>query len=440
VKRLPVGLYAALLLAAVLWTFPGAGAVVLESLQRWQWLPLRLLVVAGESTSPPSAGDGREAELAAARARLFAGAAPPSGLLAGLEPIVCFVTERRRAVMAELPSVVVLDRRASELSGCEPFVTHGDALVGFLDPAAPAGARQTVRLLHDRVSGVRPGRVVAAIEAGVQDDSGHEALRFLVEPASFADAWPLRCDLVEDPYRMAREARARALVRTAAGSVPGFAATAVPAGLVVGTLRLWGYPGEGGRPLAVGYYVEPAVDARALASVAVWRRSALPAAAAPARDLPRVGARAAALPGAPGRWYLCTAGPARAGAAVVAGERFLGLVERAGATDALAVAFGVERRLWSLILVPHDAGAAPIEIAARSGMRSGSRVELALVGAPRPLPRGALFTGAHGASCPAGLWIGDVEGTAAPADRFEVHAPELPRRVEVLVAGEGEAE
>lgn len=422
----PIALYALLLIAAAALAMPEVPRRVQAAWLALASLPLRAGAGFAPEVVAAEADASAVAERVAARcARLVARhetaalAGHAAFAPAGFAPVVVRVRAVEGRGAAGVPTRLVIDYPVAALRDCLSFVTFGDVLVGFVvEPedrggASPQSAAVEVGLLHDRRDGT-PRRIVAA--AALADGD----LRFVLEPAGSVDRWPLRCRTVEDPYRLSRLTHSGQPVRTAA--IADDPLGAVPAGLNVGTLELWGYPGLG----AIDVFVAPARDPETLSSVVLWRRQA----AGPATGLApagRHGVRAVTLPGAdsvPAHWLLRAADGLTAGAAVVEGERLRGIVSVAFGGFGLGAPFGRRGARWALTLLPRATGEAPMDFVARvaseqedppgqaasSAERYPRRWVRLLPEADQPLTPavGELFTAVNGRACPPGLWIGDA--------------------------------
>jgi hypothetical protein len=347
---------------------------------------------------------------------------------ADAEAVVCRVLDRRAPGAAGLPTLLVLDRGRDEVADCEGLVTQGDVLVGFFDPGTEevegAGGHAVVRCVHAAPRGQPIRRLVASTAVdGVP-------LRLVVEPGSRIDAWPLRVPLLEDPYLAARVEGPGLPVTTCEGSVYG---VAVPAGLALGSMRVWGYAGDDGEVLPVGFHVDPAFDPRAIAVVVLWRRTDARASAPRDRvpdhertSVARLPVRAMQLPPAGERLYLVGNGAAlRVGAAVLDRDGHLfGVVTEAGPGDAVADSFHRTGKAWALLLAADDPTLPPLECTAVVHATGPGRVELALAGADH-LPAGEVFTAGNGIDCPAGLRIGRIDSMSSDGNRLVVVRPEL---------------
>jgi hypothetical protein len=482
-RGFPVLLYAGLLVASVGLLRPASWAPIERGLGTLQTLPLRLLgteaLAANSRLADGELAPQRVAELvvrhAAVRTReaLAAGAYEDLAWRSRYDPVPATVVARLGP--RDRPWGLELDVRADDpRAEFASFVTVDDRLVGFLEPGGRAGASTSstgadavrVRLLHaDRPvaredDGLWPGRVepvrrVGAVavpdplaSVGGQPGAG-EPLRFLVEPAASIDPWPLRCTLLDDPYRAARGLVGDPpVVRTASfGLDPlGF----VPSGLRLGRLRAWGYPlhgevergaerrlaegDDGAEFLPIGLFVEPAVRAAELVRVLLWRERAGGAGTAPEAgalvgpspfaggSLESVRVLRIAVPQPLGeRWLawstafeLAGGGKTPAiGAAVVDGLRLVGTVARSGPGYAVIAPFGEPGERWPLSLMSENGDDAEVLVAAVVG-RTGRTVRARPVhgesrgmrltaGGPR---RGHAFTGVGGRHLPAGLWLG----------------------------------
>ena len=129
------------------------------------------------------------------------------------------------------------------------------------------------------------------------------------------------------------------------------------------------------------------------------------------------------LPSPSGPCWLVTAASGvalRAGAALVEDGMLLGTVQAPWTGQALVLPFGASRRRWSLLLLPasrspEEPTPQPVrdsvrELVARvveGGAEGNLRLATDGLG-QEPLPAGALFTGANGPDCPAGLFLGMV--------------------------------
>lgn len=428
-RAFPVALYATLLAALCCVASPGVPRAVQGWLQSVLCLPLRAWVNVGPGPGSADQAAEREASEAAndllrrlERAAL-AGIGPR--VPAGLEPVLCRVVERVGRGASGLPSTLYLDRSAEELADSEGFVTFGNDLLGFLAPFEPGPDAQSpqparVDLLHgkDARGWARPVAAVVDAPAG--------PMRFVVEPASRIDRWPLRCRLFEEPYRASRLRHSGEPVRTT--TLDGDPLGDVPPGLNLGSLQVWGYPGDAGGA-QIGLFVRPDLDPRLISVVAVWRQrrelseSRLSRAPVAAEH----GVSRLRLPAATPvdeRWVLTVDAGRRlpTGGALVRGDMMFGAVEQSGPGFALASPFGGSRRLWSLLLLPDAPELAPVPLLVRSaGIPSRGSVRVLVEGGRVADIPGVLFTGANGPHCPLGLMIGraeriDVDGLELAVD------------------------
>ena len=410
----------------------------------------------------------RQALLRRLRRTALAGARPPSGPLAGAGatyvPRVHAVVDRHRdqtGVVDQLSLGVPF----KDLVGCHPMVTAGDRLLGFLAPDAAAGAPgatsvAVVRLLHHRPRAKRyrglpgeailprampvPRRVPARIGLGE-----HGQLRCLVEPARPMADWLLRCAQIEDPYLASRLRRSGQPVTTdrASGDPQGV----LPAGLRIGTLKIWGYPA---RDIPVGLYVQPAQDPQAIATVVLWHRAEtglvvlnLAGITAPIRGQP---VRWMQIPAPTGPRWLVTAPSTillHPGAALVQDGVLLGTLQDPWSGQSLVLPFASDVRSWSVLLLPKGAAGAAkapaespvLELTVRIVRRRHQVLTLA-VGNHADLPPGGLeggylFTGANGPHCPLGLFLGAV---LVDGDRLLLRRPaQAILRPEVYLGPEG---
>lgn len=454
----PVGLYAVLLLALAWLTLPR----LFQPLERWlvgsaTFVPRLASTWFGHPATAASRADlariqalGDELDRRVKR-RAFAA----QGLLvpAGAQKVLCGVVSVGRRGGGGAPSELLLDHSYQELAGCEAFVTRGDQLVGFLmrrglgravddQPHDPA----RVMLCNHRDA----PRVHAGIEVGGEGLAPAAPLRFVVRPASMADPAPLRVDMWDDPYRAAGLDEFGLEVRTRSVSST-FGASAVPAGFLLGTARVWGYErggGEGarGQALAIGVYVEPPFAPQALSHVVVWRATSRPRRAAPSplRAFARADAVVYDLPGARrGRHLLVAPVDVPDGAAVVQDDVLLGAARGLCAGSALVTSFSASRQRWSLLFLPDGDEADPVELSGRVERAEGNVARVRWEGPSRErllrLTPGMLFTGSNGRFCPAGLWIGRARPDRFDRNVMEVRVPSEPgpRAVEVLVEEAG---
>lgn len=449
----PAGLYGMLLFALCWLTLPG----VFEPIERVLVggacvVPRSWSAVFGEPAQAAAPDVQRQlAELGgalAARVRAHDVRSTASPWPGGGEAVHCAVVEvgdrkgDRKGGGGE-PCELRLDHSYAELAGCSAVVTKGDAVIGLLQrpgtgAAIDDGADDPARVVLLNHAAARP------LHAAVTTPDGG-TLRFVVRAAATVDPAPLAVELWDDPYRAARLDRAGLPVTTRA--VAGVA-NEVPAGLLIGTTRIWGYARDGdGDALTLGVFVEPAFEPRALSHVVVWRdpSAATPEGARAARPAPlRLPGVAYSLPGAGhGRHLLIGANGTAAGAAVVLDGYLLGTARGLAFGSALVTSFAASRRRWSLLLLPDAPAAPPREldglVVHSEGDRVWLRVRRGAGAAAEPLESGHLFTGSNGPHCPAGLWIGRATPHAHESDMLQVTVPveSGPCAVEVVAAGGG---
>ena len=441
----PVGLYAMLLFALAWLTLPQ----VFAPIERWMVGSACLVPrVASACFGEPALAAEREAlariqELgeqldSRVRQRDFAGAGV--SMSAGDQKLLCGVLSVGLRGGGGEPSELLLDHTYRELAGCREIVTKGGALLGFL--LKPGVGRAVDDTYAD------PARVMLCnhrdaprVYASLENRDG-SLLRFILEPAATVDPAPLRVDFWDDPYRAAelKETQQRVFTLPVA-----FGAQRVPGGLLVGRTRRWGYEGDGEEaPLTIGMFVTPAIEARALSHVVVWRpshRATLVRAGDSAlRSDRRASATVYDLPGAShGRHLLVCTEDVPDGAAVVQDGLFLGTARGLCLGSGLVTSFVASRQSWSLLLLPDGEDQAPIELHARVERAEGGVAWLKLSGVPLEqmarVGRGYLFTGSNGQYCPAGLWIGLAEPAVDGFDYLKVTVPmgRGPRTAEVLV-------
>ncbi len=352
------------------------------------------------------------------------------------QPVLCRVTALEVPGGGGAFSELRLDHSYADLAGCGPLVTRGESLVGFLcEPGIgvaqddrPADAAR-VLLLNHRVGAAVPAVLLPAGDRPA-DEGARAALRFVIEPGAAVDPAPLRTALWDDPYLASRLDRSGQEVRTL-GLPSGD--REVPAGLLLGRARVWGYESFG-ETLPIGVYVEPAVDYRALSHVVLWQTGGVepPAPAA----LTTAAMRLWPLPGSGGsRWHLTAlAGPGvalPAEAAVVRDGMCLGTCRGLQFGVALGWSFASRQRRWALLLLPDDPQEPPRELLGTvvAGVGEEALVRLAS-GALAAGHAGFLFTGSNGPHCPPGLLIGRAEPRADGLLR--VRLP--PGRAEAAVA------
>lgn len=448
----PVGLYSMLLFALCWLTLPAVFAPV----ERWLvgcacLVPRTLSAWFGE----PAAARAPEAqqrlqELSAELRRRIAehDVAGASKLLpATYEPICCAVLDaprdKARRGGGGQPGELRLDHSYAEVDGCCELVTKGNALLGFLQrpgvgiadgdrPQDPA----RVMLCNHRAA--RPVYAEMSMPEGA-------AMHLVVAAAAAVDPAPLRADLWEDPYRAARLGRGGQPVHT---ETVADATVLVPSGLELGRTRVWGYEQHGAdEAVAIGVYVVPPVEPRALSFVVLWRQAAGPRAAGPPElrsgQVQRLPATVYDLPGvAYGRHLLVVGQAVPDGAAVVDNGLFLGTARGLAFGTGLMTSFIASRHRWSLILMPDDPRERPRELEGEILRTEHDDAWLRWCSdrwstAHERLLPGYLFTGSNGACCPAGLWIGRAEPHPYEHDLLRVTTPRErgPRAAQVLVAG-----
>lgn len=329
----------------------------------------------------------------------------------GLQPVLCQIIDRQPAT-AEWPLFLVLNRSYEELEGCERYVTVGETLLGFLQRPGPSeglGMPAKVALLNFRRRGELPRRIAARVQLGPG-----EFLRFLVEPASAIDQWPLRCALLDDPYLAARVQRNDLRVYTIAVDDP---LGSVPAGLHVGRMRPWGYRREAGGFTPIDLFVQPGANSQFVSMVNLWCASGNRPADAKAplsggRVLPvRLMRLPVVTPGVE-RWYVAFRWDAPAftqGAAVLIGERLIGRVASTGPGHAFVRPFGQPGSVWAVTMLGEVEGIAPVDLWVVCEERRAEGSRWRILKGELPGLRGDLFTGAMSEDCPAGLWIGPVQ-------------------------------
>lgn len=416
-----MGLYGLLVASVFGLFFQGQLETPLSWLRTVVSLPLRAYSIVW---SPPPAFAATESTAAnATRLRrelvrrledtVLAGGRSPG---AGYAPRVHGVVDRSH-------DTLVLAASRQDVAGCHPLVTAGDRLLGFLAWEAEHGkdGAAVVRLLH-HTPGVRrfrglggeelkvqavplPRRIPARIHLGEL-----QTLRCLVEPARVIDDWPLRCALVEDPYLASRlRSSGQAVVTDDASH--GSSSGRLPPGLLIGTLKIWGYPEH---DIPIGLYVEPAQDAAAVCAVVLWHgtRSGDNGMVQGA-PVPQP-VRWMQMPGPAGpRWLVTAASGVRLcpGAALAQDGVLLGTLQDPWSGQSLALPFRRSTRPWSVLLLPRPGSAETrvLELCARVVQDDGEVVTLAVTRVPPSgLPAGYLFTGANGPHCPLGLYLGAV--------------------------------
>lgn len=432
-QAFPVGLYATLL-AALCWL---AVPRLLQPLERALLgvasLPLRALgALSGDVVLAQAQQDALAAAAVPCRQleqrlqqQLGAIAAVPQA--AALVPVLTAVPHRTGGGGA--PCELLLMRSYAELQGCLPFVTCGEQLLGFLCKPGEGAAE------HD--SADDPARVLLlnhpqapAVAAGIDLGDGRQ-LRFVVEASGSLDPSPLRTSLWDDPYRASRLGAGSFAVRTLA--LDGELGNDVPAGLLLGEARAWGYSGP--TTLAIGVFVMPSIDFNALSCVAVFGRS-LPQ---PGPLQPhRVPARTQVLPGSLDQRFHVTmalGGRVTDGAAIVQGQLCLGLLRGLWFGQGLGTAFAASRQRWVLLLLPEDESRPPLPLWGEVESSRGHTAWLRCRGRVPPLCSGWLFTGSNGRLCPHGLLLGRAAAVSGDDTLLEVTLPDLAASsaVEVFV-------
>ncbi len=448
----PVGLYAMLLFALAWLTLPqlfqplerylvGSATLVPRVAAAWLGHPAAA-ASRDELTQIRRLGDELER-----RVRRHAFGADGVVRPQGAERVLCGVVSAGRRGGGGAPSELLLDHSYAELSGCDAVVTKGDQLIGFLMQRGRGRAADDEP--HD------PARVMLCnhrdaprLHAGIHVDGAglvpSAPLRFVVRPAATADPAPLRVDMWDDPYRAAGLDEFGLEVRTRAVA-SSFARNDVPAGLLLGTARVWGYDDRAqDRALAIGVYVEPPFEPAALSHVVVWRtsRAEQRSEASPLRAVERAAGGVYDRPGARrGRHLLVTSADVPDGAAVVQDDVLLGAARGLCAGSALVTSFPASRQRWSLLFLPDGDDGEAVELSGRVERAEGNVAWVRWQGPSRErllrLRPGFRFTGSNGRFCPAGLWIGRATPDRFDRNVLEVRVPTEPgpRAVEVLVAG-----
>lgn len=436
----PVGLYATLLLALCWLVLPELLRPVERFLLGVACLPQRWFGTAGAEPAF-AAGPTTLARLQELQRSLDARARDHDfgrgrAAVQNLEPLSCRVRAVTRRGSGgdyfkgggDVPCELLLDRSYDELAGCVDFVTCGDVLLGFLarpgigaaKTDAPTDPARVLLLNHPQSR-----EVAARIELADAED-----LHCVVGPAAKVDPAPLRTTLHDDPYRAASLRTGDAPVRTLALDAAWIGA--VPAGLLLGHTRIWGYD-TGGDTLTIGLYAAPPLDPRELPQVVLWQSVA--GVAAPRPEAVRAFARAVALPdGTGGRWLLSATTALPDGAAVVRDGVCLGLVRGIAFGQGLCTSFAASRHPWSLWLLPDDPELPPQGLFGEVVYADAANAWFhPRVGAPRQVA-GFVFTGSNGPHCPPGLLLGHAEPDAA-RQLLRIAVPERSagRQVEVVV-------
>lgn len=429
----PIGLYATLLLALCWLALPRLWRPVERGLLGLASLPLRALEVCRGEVA--LAHEQRQLLAAAAvpvaqlRQRLSAHLAAVAGVQhpAALVPVLDFGERGLIGGGGGQPCELRLLRSYRELQGCAPFVTCGEQLLGFLCQPGVGAA--------DRDRPQDPARVLLlnhpqapAVAAALQLQDG-KRLRLCVEAAGSLDPGPLRTSLWDDPYRASRLGGGTFAVRTLrlAGALGGD----LPEGLLLGNAEAWGY--RGATTLAIGVFVTPSIDFRALSCVAVFG----PGFAGPSPLQPqRLPARLQPLPGSlQQRFHVTLAQGAGVpdGAAIVQGDLLLGSVRGLWFGQGLGTAFAASRQSWVLLLLPEEPAAPPLALWGEVESQRGHTAWLRCRGRVPPLQSGWLFTGSNGRCCPLGLLLGRTAPVAGDPTLLELTLPALAAGpVEVL--------
>ncbi len=348
-----------------------------------------------------------------------------------LEPVACAVLAAERRGGGGMPCELLLDRSYRDLAGCADAVTCGETLLGFL--AQPGIGAASADEPDD------PARVLLlnhpesrAVAAWIPLREGGQ-LRCVVTAASVVDPAPLRTALHDDPYRAAKLDESGAEVRTEALDAAWIGS--MPAGLLLGKTRVWGYE-VGGEALTIGLYVEPVLDFRALPQVVLWQ--SVPGSVPPRLQSERIPAVATPLPDqSGGRWLVQGSETLPDGAAVVQDGVCLGTLRSVAFGQGLCTPFAASRHAWSLWLLPDAEGAAPFCIYGEVVFAAGSTAWFRPRAKFDPLPAadgGAfVFTGSNGTDCPPGLLLGRAEPDL-PRQLWRITVPALSgsQRVEVL--------
>jgi len=402
-RLFPVGLYSTLLAAACCLAVPAIPRQVESWLRSLQCLPLRSWNVVLATEGAPS-GEGADVQAVREFGHRLGSVARDTGdvhMPADMAGILCRVIAREGRGGGGLPASLLLDRRVRDLVGCQSFVTYGDRLVGFLDLDGRPEDLARVRLLNDRE---RRRRMTARVRL---NDTWQN---FVVEPAATRDEFPLRVQTMEDPYSLSQIENSGQVVETVdLGKDP---VGAIPAGLRVGRLRVFGYA-TGSRVVPVQLYVTPEQDPRAISAVIVWRprqgHPIAPVAVGHARSKVHLLHLPAPKPMRE-RWFVSsTSGLAiPEGAALVHGRRLVGTVVTTGTGSALAARFGSVGRVWSVTLLPDDPNRAPSDLLVRVRSRDVQGVHLTILAGRLEGESGRLFSGANGRHCPGGLLLGQV--------------------------------
>ncbi len=444
----PVGLYAGLLFALVCLARPQVATLIQSYVAAGMALPFRalgaLMPVEARAASTAAEKDSVVLKTAALRERehiaFERGTRNFSVSRDGLEPVLCHVVDVIHKGAAGLPSILVLDISYRELGPVESYVTRQNILLGTVakphsdGPDAQGQYRRAldapvlVHLLHHRATRRLPRRIAAEIVVSEPE----RRLRFLVEPGSPIDDWPLHCTLPEDPYLAAtlRVAGQEVFTSSFAGDPLG----EIPSGLLIGKLQVFGYEREGKETLPIDTFVEPVLSPSVLTAVVLWREADGRAAKSTA---PLDGGllhpvrfvRLPAPPPSDQRWFASTRFDTEVmpvGAALVSGERLVGTVAASGPGYVFVSPFGEAGKTWPLILMPDDPELDPIGFLARARARDASGVTLEVMHADGPLVAGQLFSGTVGLHCPSRLWIGSAEFSPESGLLFVPSTEEVP--------------
>lgn len=430
-RAFPVGLYGMLLFALCWLTLPaafaplerllvGAACAVPRCWAGWFGTPVAAAAVDEASRAQ------RIAVEAALHERLRAvDTDDGGGHFGSCRPVHCAVVATARTVRQRAgtePNELLLDHSYAELRDCREFVTKGDVLVGrLLRPGQGQAALDRpedparVQLLHHPSA----SPLYATMELG-----DGAMLRLVVRGAGPAEPAPLRADLWDDPYRASSLGRSGLTVRTALLPLD---ATCPPPGLLIGATRVWGYPQQDGEPtLLLGVFVQPPFGARALSHVVLWREAQSPVdpspaanGAEPVRRTHRAGLLYD-LPGASFGRHLLVVEQLASAATVVHDGHLVGTARGLAFGTGLVTSFPASRQIWSLLLLPDDRSAPPLELvgAVETAQQNVARVRVQ--GHPlargHRLPAGRLFTGSNGFHCPSGLSIGHALPIAGEPD------------------------
>lgn len=445
----PVGLYAMLLLALAWLTLPALFGPV----ERWlvgsaTAIPRIASLWFGRPAVAAAKEDlGRIDELAEELGRRLREQDFRAGdevIPASNEALLCGVLSASRRGGGGRMSELLLDHSYAELDGCD-LVVKGDQLIGFLMQPGRGYAKDDLPSDPARVA-LCNHRDAPRLYAGIEADGGQDAapLRFVVRAGASADPAPMRVELWSDPYRAAKLGEAGLLVRTKRLDF-GAGRGRVPADLVLGRAKVWGYDGrKADDVLTIAVYVEPLFEPQALSHVVLWRaRGRRREAGSTLRAHRRAAAVVYDLPGSDrGRHLLVSDGAIPDGAAVVEDGMLLGVAQGLCMGSGLMTSFFSSRRRWSLLFLPDGEGQPVLELSGVLERAADNRAWVRWEGPPReqvPMQAaGHLFTGSNGRFCPAGLWIGRASMGRFDQRILEVRSPVArgARAVEVLVAPE----